>query len=292
MRAGRFDLPLDRSAGSRFMVWIVTALVFASVVLLGIAAIADGALRRYDMRANLVTVTIPSPEDWNRSEQDLHAVLNVLQKDRGIAAAHPVSQTEIEELIKPWLGDLRAGEELPLPRLIDVILDPAAKPDLPALQDKLREVVPGASIGVEAMSRDRAERLAALFRTWGGIGGVAVLLGSLVAAAAITRLNLAIHGDAIGLLRSMGAPDAYVARQYERHALSNAMRGGLLGFALAAVILLGLIHGNDALAPAEAEQVGLRTVDWILLACVPVVSALLITAVARLIALRALAHMP
>ncbi len=291
MNLRRFDLPLDQTAVGRFLPWTVAGLVYLAVLALGVAAVADGALHIYNLRAKLVTVTLPTAEDAGQGAEQIKAALDLLQQTRGVTSATPVPPDELKRLIEPWLGSLKEASDLPLPRLIDVTLDPLAKPDLPALQGKLQQVVAGATVGVEAMSRDRAERMAAFFRVWSGSAGVLVLLGVLVAVGVITRVSLGAQTQVVELLRSMGAPDSYVARQFERYALLCGLRGGLLGFGLAVLTILGLLYSSRRMELAGSIQLDLSPLDWLLLACVPVVCALLITGIARMTALRGLTHM-
>lgn len=289
MSMRRFDLPLETVAASRFLPWIIAALIYLAVVALAVAAVAERAYELYNMRARLVTVTLPSVDGGG--EQQIEAALDILRQTRGVTSASRVPEDELARLIEPWLGAGQANRDLPLPRLIDVTLDPAAKPDLSALQNRLEEVVPGASIGAEAVSRDRAERLAAFFRAWAGGAGVLLLLGSLAIIALITRSSLDMLTETVELLRLMGAPDRYIARQVERHALLNSVIGGLLGFALAVLTVVLLLYSSRQMELAGSIELGLRPLDWLLLACVPVIAALLITAVARITAMWRLSRM-
>ena len=291
MNLRRFDLPLDQTAVGRFLPWTVAGLVYLAVLALGVAAVADGALHIYTLRAKLVTVTLPSAEDAGQGGEQIKAALEVLQQTRGVTSATPVPPEELKRLIEPWIGNMKEASDLPLPRLIDVTLDPLAKPDLPALQGKLQQVVAGATVGVEALSRDRAERMAAFFRIWGGSAGILILLGVLVAVGVITKVSLGAQTQVVELLRSMGAPDSYLARQFERYALLCGLRGGLLGFGLAVLTILALLYSSQRMELAGSIQLNLSPLDWLLLACVPVVCALLITGIARMTAMRGLAHM-
>lgn len=288
----RFDLPLDGTAASRFLPWLITGFVCLAVAALGIAAAADNALDSYALRARLVTVTIPAAGNPTATERDVAAALEVLGQAPGVTSAEPVAEEELQDLIEPWLGDAASSSDLPLPRLIDVTFDAAAKLDLAELQARLRSEVAGATLGIEAMSRNRAERLAAFFRAWSGTIGVLALLALFASIAWITRLSLDLHTDTVELLRFMGAPDGYVARQFERHALLNAVRGGVIGALLGGLILVLLITSGRWMEIAGVGELRLRVVDWILLACVPVVAALLVTAIARLAALWGLGRMP
>jgi cell division transport system permease protein len=287
----RLDLPLDQSAIGRFLPWTIALLVYLAVLTLAVAAVADRALRLYHLRAELVTVTLPPSTNSASSTREIAAACDMLERTHGVTSATLVPPEELEALLAPLLGNPPSHRELPLPRLIDVTLDPLTKPDLAALEGRLQAVAAGATVGVEALSRDRAERMATFFRAWGGGAGSATLLAALLAALLITRISLQAQAQVVELLRSMGAPDAYLARQFERYALSCGIRGGLIGFALAVLTIVGLLYSSRRMELAGSIQLDLRPTDWLLLACVPVVCALLVTATARMTALRGLAQM-
>lgn len=284
MRLRHFDLPLCQSAGSRFLPWTIGGLLYLAIVALAVAAIADEALRLYGARATMVTVTMPSFQEGSRAEQEMAEAMDIVRKTRGVTSAVPVPPEEVAALVKPWLGDVEADiVDLPLPRLIDVTLDPHTEADLPALEQRLRRVVEGATVGAEASSRDRAE-LAAFLRAWGSAAGVVVLLVMLALVGLITRISLRIHAGSVELLRSMGATDGYLARQFERHALLSSLQGGLVGLVLALLTVLGILYSSYRMQVADAIELHVPPSDWLLLACVPAVAALLITAVARITA--------
>src|ERR687892_1245035 len=185
MSLRRFDLPLRQGAASRFLPWTIGGLLYLAAVALAVAAIADEALRLYGLRAELVTVTLPSVQDAGHGEENVTQAVDILRRTPGVRSVVPVPPEELEALVEPWLDDFKSGMDLPLPRLIDVIIDPHAKPDLAALQERLAEVVEGARVGVEALSRDRAERLAAFLRAWGSGAGIVALVGTLALVALI-----------------------------------------------------------------------------------------------------------
>ena len=291
MNLRRLDLPLDQSAIGRFLPWTIALLVYLAVLTLAVAAVADRALRLYHLRAELVTVTLPPSTNSASSTREIAAAIDMLELTRGVTSATLVPPEELEALLSPLLGNPPSHRELPLPRLIDVTLDPLTKPDLAALESRLQAAAAGATVGIEALSRDRAERMATFFRAWGGGAGSATLLVALLAALLITRVSLQAQAQVVELLRSMGAPDAYLARQFERYALACGIRGGLVGFALAVLTIVGLLYSSRQMELAGSIQLDLRPTDWLLLACVPVVCALLVTAVARMTALRGLAQM-
>lgn len=286
------DLPLNQTAVSRFLPWIMAGLLYLSVVALATAAIADGALALFDQRDQMVTVSLPTAGLSEDGDRDVQQVLNVLTKADEVVAATIVPDDELQDLIEPWLGERSKNDDLPLPRLIDVKLDPAAPVDLDELERQLRAFVPDATIGVQIVGRDQAERQATFFRIVGVTLGAILLIGALAIVAIITSLSLAMHNDTVALLRYMGAQDGYLARQFERYALHSGLRGGLVGFFAAMLTILGLLYSIQNLELTNSIRLGLRPVDWIFLACVPVVAAVLCTVTARVTALWGLGRMP
>jgi hypothetical protein len=55
--------------------------------------------------------------------------------------------------------------------------------------------------------------------------------------------------------------------------------------------VIALLYSSERMELAGSIELGLRPVDWILLALVPVIAALLVMAIARMTALRGLAQM-
>jgi cell division transport system permease protein len=286
------DLPLEDTPSSRFLVWIIAGLTYLTVLALAVAAVADGTLRMIELRPKIVTVALPPAVTSEAEDGEMRVALELLRNDEGVARASPVASDELERLVESWLvDDGAAGGRLELPRLIDVTFRPSAEPDVAALEQRLRAVVAGASIEIDELPVDRSDDLARLLRAGGGLVGLALLVGTLVVVVVVTRMSLDLHDDTVDLLRLMGAPDGYVARQFELHALLHGLRGGLIGFAAALATVLAAVHAAELLERLSPLPIELRPVDWVLLACVPVVAAMLITATARLTALRSLSRM-
>ncbi len=286
------DLPLNQTAVSRFLPWIMTGLLYLSIIALATAAIADGALALFDERDQMVTVSLPTAGLSENGDRDVQRVISVLNEAKEVASATVVPDDELQDLIEPWLDERLENDDIPLPRLIDVTLDPIVAADLGDLERRVRAIVPDATIGVQIVGRDQAERQAAFFRIVGVTIGAILLIGALAIVALITSLSLAMHDDTVALLRYMGAQDGYLARQFERYALQSGLRGGLIGFFAAMLTILGLLYSIQNLELTNSIRLGLRPADWIFLACVPVIAALLCTITARMTALWGLGRMP
>jgi cell division transport system permease protein len=195
-------------------------------------------------------------------------------------------------LLEPWLGSGQFAEELWLPALIDVRLKDQSGVNLEGLAATLDAAVPGASIDDHKRWFDR---LILLIRSVELIAGGIVLLVSLAAIATVifvTRTGLAIHHDVIELLHVMGAHDAYIARQFQFQALDMGIRGGAVGFALAASTLLVLGYLSARIEAMVLPSLELNASQWLALAALPFVVALIGMITARVTVLRAIAKLP
>lgn len=230
------DLGLRRALSDRLLPVLVGAVSFlAALALAGLVA-ADALGRHWRGGAGAaLTIQLPGAD----AAAVRHA-LSALTALPGIAAARALSQEELRDLLRPWLGD-EAGEAiaLPLPAVIEArVAEPP--PDLEALGQRLRAIVPGAAIESNALWLRRLSALA------GSLQACAVLAMALVTAVAVmvvtvaTRAGLAARRDAIEVVHGLGATDGFIAGQFARRTLRLAGGGGLAGMVLALPVLAGL----------------------------------------------------
>ena len=75
------------------------------------------------------------------------------------------------------------------------------------------------------------------------------------------RIGLAIHHSVIEILHLLGAQDAYIARQFQVHALWLGLRGGVIG-GMAAAVTVAILGpaGHILMLPMPATTHGIF--DW------------------------------
>jgi len=288
--SGDLDLPLEESGLSRILVWTTAGLIFLAVLAFAAAAIADIAIKKVERSPILVTVALPPIEDAERARTETLGVLTALRSYEGVAFALPVSSEELGELMAPLLEE---GQEVGLtsmPRLIDVTFNPGRMPDLEDLYETLSDIAPSISIGDSDIGIETDTRTSSAVRLIGLASGTGFLLLVIIVAIVVTRMSLNLHDSEVDLLRLMGAADRYVARQFEHHIMEGGLRGSVYGFGGAILALLILIYGHEYLGFERWTDVQLRPLDWILLAMVPVIAALLMTLAARFTAMNGLFH--
>ena len=287
----RTDLPLDRDPSGRFLPWLVAVMVYLAALALICAVAANKIVDRWDQGlSGQMTVQVPFSE--SPGEKTADEILAVLQGTAGILHAEILGADEVARLLEPWLGSGAAYQDLPMPTLITVRVDPAAPPEMTPLRRRLTQIAPGTVLD------DHQSWLGKLLDVARSVQLVAILIVGLVGASAVimvifaTRMGLSVHGRVIELLHLIGAQDSYVARQFQSHALRLALRGGVLGLLLAiltVVVVANLLGRGDVFGIPELTPL---SIEWSLLPLLPLVVAVIAMVTARLTVLRTLGRMP
>jgi cell division transport system permease protein len=302
MRQRTSDLPTGRDPGNRFLPWIIGVMVYLASLSLAGAMVLSSAIANWsaDLAGTVTVQILPAAADGKRAAAALDAkvakALALLRATPGIARAEPLSAERVTALLSPWLGpDLLATGvegELPLPRLIDVTVADRATVDLVDLTRRLREIAP--EIQVDDHGRWLAD-LISLVHSIEVLSAVVVALSGLAAITTVifaTRAGLAVHGDVIAVLHLVGARDSYIARQFQRRALSLGLAGGVAGLVLAVVTIFAIGHFLGRVQLFGLPNVTLSPIQWAILAAQAPVAALIAMVTARLTVMRSLGRMP
>jgi cell division transport system permease protein len=287
----RLDLPLRRDASARFLPWIIALMVYlAAMGGMGLIWLRDTVGRWDASLASALTLQAPAATDQPRLDMALAA----LRQTKGVLSVQLLQPDETAKLLQPLLGNDVAVANLPLPRLVDIKVDPHATIDYATLRSHLDSIVPGASLDNNqswlGSVRDFALRVEGVITA--GVVTVTVLIITIIIFTA--RIGLAIHGSVIELLHLLGAQDAYIARQFQVYALWLGLRGGVIGVVAAAVTVVILGPAGHMLAlPVPIATYGVF--DWrvgLLLFVAFAAAGGVAMMTARITVLRQLARMP
>lgn len=218
-------------------------------------------------------------------------LVRLLERSDGVADAEALSDAEIAELLRPWLGAAAPIGNLPLPRLIDVRLDDDSPPSMESIRTVLINADPAATLDDHGVWQEQLSTLISALET------VAALMVGLMALATVgivvfaTRSGMAAHQDVIEVLHLIGAQDSYIARQFQRHALGQGLRGGLIGLAMGAATLWGLERAAGQIESGLLPPVTLLPWHWLVLAALPLATALIANWTARRTVMRSLRRM-
>jgi cell division transport system permease protein len=284
----RSDIPLDRNAAGLFLPAIIGFMVFLAGLAFAGSMAVDNLLAQWRSSIDSAfTVQLPAVEGESAEAAAARrqAALDVIGGIRGVASATLLSEADKARLLAPWLGAEAGALNLPLPDLIAVALAPGSRVDLAALSAALQQASPGAGIDDHGRWRDamagvtRGADLALL--------GLLLLIGGAAALTVVfvTRAGLSAHRRVIEILHLIGAHDGYIAGQFQRHALSRGLLGGLIGAGAAAAVFLGAERFLPALGGIALM---LGAAQWAAFGLLPLAGALLAMATARYTVLRAL----
>ncbi|MGB5950285.1 MAG: FtsX-like permease family protein [Parvibaculum sp.] len=277
--AGATGLPL---------ILVVAAMCFLASLALGTALTVGHTSAEWarELSGALTVEVKPSPAMSQADQTD--AVLNVLSGTQGVLSARALTSADVAGLLEPWLGQGNVTEDLPLPHLVDVRIDPNSPPDFDALAERIAAAAPGARL--DTHRRWHAE----LIRTAHSVEWLAYAVLAVVAATTIaivtfaTRAGLSANREVVEVLNLIGARDRFIAAEIERHFLHLGLRGGAIGLALSVATFLALGQYGHATSLFLVPASGLRPEFYPALLPVPLIAALVALVTARLTVIRTL----
>jgi cell division transport system permease protein len=287
--ADRRLLPEGRLAGP--MPWVIAIMMFLTVL-----AAAAGLGLRHAARSldadigNRITIQIVEANPDFREAQARIIVVE-LRKLAGVQTIRRIEAQEMRELLEPWLGAGGLDADLPVPVMIDVDLTPEGYRRLPSIRSAIMDLAPSARVD------DNAEWLAPLAKLidalkWLATGLVLLMIGATAATVVLAaRAALDTHRSTIEVLHLMGATDIQVARLFQRRIALDALFGGIVGLAAAALVLTVIGYRIGALGSELLGSAGLPLANWLILATLPFGGVALAMLVARLTILRALGRL-
>lgn len=229
-------LPL-KSKEDRPLFFVIAIIIFLACVsaLITRAAFVSASNWRTDLNGAM-TVQI---KDANNQAAKIEQARTVLQALPGIASLKVHDRTYAKTLLEPWLGQGNIPDDLPLPVIIALTLDSHA----PASKDAISQALKTANVRAEV---DDHQRWSSQMNKAAGFLQIFALtaLGLLVSAAVAvtgfaTRANLAARRDVVNTLHLAGAMDGFIAAQFEQRFGALGLRAGMIGAALAGVIIGG-----------------------------------------------------
>lgn len=245
-----------RSIAGRALVLVIVIMTFLAGLTAGaVHLIADASSDWSRSIAREVTLQI-RPMPGRDIEADVRMAADLAKRVRGVEAVRVFDRQEGEKLLEPWLGSGLDLGELPVPRLVVIKFGSGAAPDLSALKAELAERVPNAGLDDHRLWLGRLKVMANTLVLIGVIILALVLVATGLAVAFATRGAMAGTAHIIDVLHLVGAEDAYIAREFQRHFLRLGLKGGLIGGLLAVVfyLVISLSSAHFSMNPG-AEQV-------------------------------------
>lgn len=274
---------LSGDSAGRILPYATALMAFLAALALAAAlAVGDAATRWSAGFGGGLTIQLGAPP--SKQVDPMARIVEMLLATPGIEQVSETPEEDINRLLAPWLGGLVDLEGLPKPRFLEATLSPGAKLDVAILEARLRDADPNVKVDDHDVW---AEKLAEYARAVARTAWVAALLIGIISAAAVAAVaaaRMAIHADAIRLLRQLGATDRWISGLIARASLRQGLIGGVIGVALAALVVYLVeraAEGASALLPTPR----LNGWAWFALALLPLGAGAVAVGAARLAAL-------
>ncbi|NCQ23948.1 MAG: cell division protein FtsX [Roseovarius sp.] len=223
---------------ARLTLFSAAVMAFVAVCALSLALAAGRLADRWENElARTATLRISAPSAQMAAQTK--AALRVLETTTGVAEARALSDAEQAALLAPWFGLDLPVDQLPIPRLIEIVETDEGM-DGEGLRLRLAAEVPGAVLDDHNRWRTPLVLAAERFRLLGLV--VLLLIGAAMAAMITLAANasLAANAQVISVLRLVGARDSFIAGAFVRRFTLRALFGAAFGVALGcgAILLL------------------------------------------------------
>jgi cell division transport system permease protein len=226
-------------------------------------------------------------------EEDLAKAAAILKTAPGVVNVTVLDEKAAIDLLEPWIGGIDGLDNLPVPRLIAVEIDPDHPPDFAALDTALRNEVPGVSLDTHKRWQAELTRMARVLTTLAY--AILVLIGVCAVAIVIfaTRAALEANREVVEVLHLVGARDGFIARQVGGRFLKTGLTAGIIGLILGiATFFLAATAAPESFAAITREFLSLSganlTQNYLALVTVPLVATLICLITSRVTLIRIL----
>lgn len=229
-------LTLATSAAMAFLAVFAMALSMAS------GRLAD---RWSDALAQSSTIRISAPPA--ELEAQTWAVLTVLEQTPGIESARALSDEDQQALLSPWFGPDLPLDDLPIPRLIEIV-ETSEGFDADGLRQRLVAEAPGAVLDDHDRWRRPLADAASRLRLLGGLALVLILGATAAMVTLAAQSALSANEQVIRVLRLVGARDRYIAHAFVRRFTVRALTGAAAGTVIGVLAVMILPSARDTAA--------------------------------------------
>jgi cell division transport system permease protein len=225
-----------------------------------------------------ITVQIIPIHDSNKEKAQAQLLayeekaVEFLKSVNGIVKVTPLNNEQLNDLLRPWLGDDVSVSDLLTPRIIDVKLAKNVFIDFDQLREDLSQVSPQASLDSHKIWLNK------LIALTDGLKLIAMTILSLVIAITsgaifyTTQMSMGLHKEIIEILHIIGAKDTYIAQQYSKRMGLLGLIGGIFGliFAIPAMFFIGNLANSIKGGIISDATLGID--DWLYILSLPLFS--------------------
>ncbi|MEG9861640.1 MAG: hypothetical protein V6Z81_03955 [Parvularculales bacterium] len=192
--------------------------------------------------AHNATVEIPYAQERDMAAVE-RSILSILETTPGVLSVRPINRRGVIDLIQPWLNDAPVPENLPLPYLIELTLEPDKAPTRSTLVAQLNSQIQGVSIEYHTETSAKSVPMETTLSLILGLLALLLFVAVLAVTAFVVRVALYSQQDVIDTLHFMGAGLWFIMRRLLRRFTLPVLLAALLGVALALLTYLPWVTG-------------------------------------------------
>ncbi len=281
------EIPSRGDSTSLFLQVIISIAVFIFAVTLSGVLSINSMLHNWNRSIlGSLTVQIMPINDINKEKATAETLayqeraIDFLKTVKGIAKVTVLPDSQLQKLIEPWLGDGVNIANLPMPRIIDIKLEPDAEIDFAQLSQDLAKASPQASVDNHKLWLSKliqfADGIKALAMT------VLILVTAITSGAIFytTQMSMGLHKDIIEILHIMGAKDTYVAQQYAKRMARFGLSGGIVGLFFALPTIFFIASLAQQIEGGIISEANLSLNDWLIILSLPLWATAIATSTA------------
>lgn len=246
------------SIAGRTLALLVAIMTFLSCVTFGAVYLVQNSAVAWSSEVGREITIQLQPVDGDEMTSNVRTAISLALDSPGVGSARELTIEDSERLLAPWLGDEFDLEGFDLPRLIVVHLSNPNAFDQDALNEKLMQSLPGASIDTHKPWQQKLNAMSGTIVFSGLLALMLIMAATILAVIFATNGAMASNREIVDVLHFIGASDRYIARAFQSRFFAIGMQGGIVGGVAALVffILAGVIT-NYLLPSQNAEQVEL-----------------------------------
>lgn len=287
------DIPFARDDAHRLLPAMIACLTGFAALLLALAMCLTGALsaQSHDV-IGVLQVEVPRAKANDTSYME--SVTSLLKNTSGVEQVTPISQSQMEILLKPWLGEDFEIADLPVPVILDVktaVKDNETAVNLAALRTALTKIDTGIRVEDRGPWVGHMVKAVALLQGLVLVVAMLLILCVLGMIILVARTNLRLHFKTVSLLHMFGATDEYILRQFQWNNAWLTARGAFTGVLGAASIYIAAVIISMRFESPVIPAISISPWQVVMFVVLPMFTALIALVATRLTVQSMLEHM-
>src|SRR5580692_7619420 len=225
-------VPRGSISGSA-LVAVVAIMTFLASITTGTVLLVGASAAEWQSEVSSEITIQVRPAPGRDLERDAAAVADAVRAQPGIIDVRPFSKEESAKLLEPWLGSGLSLDELPVPRLLVVRVQPGSTVHLETLRRRATQAAPTASVDDHRAWIERMRSMTGATVVAGIAILALVIVATIISVSFATRGAMSANRPIVEVLHFVGAGDRYIANRFLRHFLRLGLQGGLIGGGMA-----------------------------------------------------------